>query len=485
MLLIMGCIGAWFSIKILVSKVPMEFAEDMSREVTPQDAPALWQTVTEAAHKIGTAPPDHILVGMRCNFYVTELSVRHGVGVTTGKTLFLSYSLLKQLPEDETLAIIGHELGHLAGNDTVLTRRFFPLRQKALAIIAALAGSGIVALPAIELLKCFWWSFEGMASQTSRQREFNADRIGATLTSPDTQASALVRLSVILAAFEKGFLSVEPSPADNRFNASATLFAAEKMIESDPFWPALFHRVQPHPLDSHPPLHERLAALAETWTPARAHALALEPIQPAFFDWFGGREDLFAGFLEEARQSLEFQRKQSSVLAADIATPEGRELLYRLFPPAEWRGAGNAFWTPISLLAGLAIALFFGAVFIPDAVGKVVLGSIGCVALFFVWSHWVRHRDARLRLTAEGIEYSGWKRALLFTEIRQITAQRQYSNVLLLIQTNAGVDPVWKLPVPGLRYPFVTLSLSRFKATPIELANKVFTYHTRRLEPPA
>lgn len=485
MLLIAGGIGAWFSIKVLLSKVPLEFAEGMSREITPQDAPALWEAVTDAARRLGTSPPDHILVGMQCNFYVTELSVRHGASKTTGKTLFLSYPLLKQLPENETVAIIGHELGHLAGNDTVLTRHFFPLRQKALAVVGALAGTGIVALPAVELLKAFWWSFEGVASDASRQREFDADRNGARLTNPRTQASALIRLNIILAAFEKGFLAAEPSPALNPFGASAPMFAAEKMIESDPFWPALFQRVQPHPLDSHPPLHERLAALSETWTPAQAHALAIETTKPAFATWFGKREDLFREILEDVQQSLAFGCQQSSAINADIATPEGRDLLQRLFPPKEWHGAARSFWIFISILAAFTVSLLAGALFVPDAVGKAVLGGMGCLALLFAGVHWLRHRHARLRLTCEGLEYSGWTRPLPFSEVQEITAQRQYSNILLRIRTTPGAEHVWKARIPLLRLRFVTLSLPRFNASPVELADTIFAYYTRRRKVPS
>jgi len=320
--LIGGGIAAWLSVKILLSKVPLEFTEPMSREITTKDAPLLWQAVTEAAHQLHTSPPDHILVGMQFNFYVTELSVRHGREKTSGKTLFLSYPLLKQLPENEVLAIIGHELGHFIGEDTVLTRRFFPLRQKAQGVVAAIAQSGVAGVPTIELLKCFWWSFEEIAADVSREREFLADRIGAELATPRAQASALVRLHAVLEVFNRELPKVAASGEANPFDVPSSHLIAEKFAVGDEFWRTLFQKSLSHPLDTHPPLRERLAALSESITPEEAHALAQEPIANAFTSWFENREFLFDKLLGEVKEALATFNERLTLTEADISTPE-------------------------------------------------------------------------------------------------------------------------------------------------------------------
>src|SRR6185436_17626578 len=100
----LGAIAA--SIKILLKKVPLKMEEPIAREVSPADAPELWSAVREAAARLQISPPDHIIVGMQLNFYVTEFAVLHGFGAVEGKTLFLSYPLMKQLSRDEIVAII-------------------------------------------------------------------------------------------------------------------------------------------------------------------------------------------------------------------------------------------------------------------------------------------------------------------------------------------------------------------------------------------
>jgi Zn-dependent protease with chaperone function len=166
----------------------------MSREVTPEDAPELWQAVKDAARKLQTTPPDRIIIGMQFNFYVTELAVLHDAGRAEGKTLYLSYPLLKQLSADEVLAIIGHELGHFIGEDTRMTREFYPLRYKNHETMVAMARSGWVGWPSFQFLNFFGWCFGETEQAASRARELLADKKAAELTTAQTAAHALVRL---------------------------------------------------------------------------------------------------------------------------------------------------------------------------------------------------------------------------------------------------------------------------------------------------
>ncbi|HLP76066.1 MAG TPA: M48 family metalloprotease [Candidatus Paceibacterota bacterium] len=177
-----GIIALWHSASILLRKIPLEFQEPMAREITPEQAPALWEAVREAAARLQTAPPDSILIGMQLNFYVTELTVKHEFGQVNGRTLFLSFPLLKQLSREEVLAIIGHELGHFIGADTRLTREFFPMRLKVDATMMTLAKSGWVAWPSSYFLHFFSWCFGETEQTTSRKRELLADSKAAEMS---------------------------------------------------------------------------------------------------------------------------------------------------------------------------------------------------------------------------------------------------------------------------------------------------------------
>jgi len=200
-IIIGGLVALWRCAGILLKSVPLVFDEHLSRAVTAQEAPELWEAVSGAAHRLRTAPPDNIVIGMQLNFYVTEMAVRLSSGAVSGRTLYLSYPLLKQLAPEEVLAVAGHELGHFIGDDTRLTREFYPLRFKARATMLMLARSGWACWTSLHFLNFFTLCFAETEQQTSRARELLADQKAAELTSPQTAARALVRFSVMAEAF--------------------------------------------------------------------------------------------------------------------------------------------------------------------------------------------------------------------------------------------------------------------------------------------
>lgn len=296
LLLLGGVVALAESVKIVLSAVPLEFGEPLAREVTPDEAPELWQTVEEAAQRLQSVPPDHIIIGASTNFYVTEMPVRHEDGRTFGKTLFLSYPLMKLMTVDEVIAVIGHELGHFIGKDTALTRIFYPRRVKVKAITSMLASSGWTGRPAFELLNFFHWCFEGTASRHARARELQADCKGAELTSPEIMGRALVRLHLASAAMSRGFRRItNPDSAEgNPYNISLRRLILAAGVTSDPkFWIDLFHRKQAHPMDTHPSLQTRLVSLKTRVSVAETRAMGDEEIFSAFDAWFGHREEIF------------------------------------------------------------------------------------------------------------------------------------------------------------------------------------------------
>ena len=238
-----GLFALWKSGAILLKKVPMEFKEPLCREVTPEEAPELWQAVKEAAQRLQTTPPDRILIGMQLNFYVSELAVIHDSGRAEGKTLFLSYPLLKQLSADEILAIIGHELGHFIGEDTRMSREFYPLRLKVHATMVAMARSGWVGWPSFQFLNFFYMSFGQTERAASRSRELLADQKAALLTSPtDCRASALVRFQVSLEAFKRGLADSPKSNLQSPFDIPLQTVVQEKLASDNAFWTQLSSR---------------------------------------------------------------------------------------------------------------------------------------------------------------------------------------------------------------------------------------------------
>jgi Zn-dependent protease with chaperone function len=475
-----GLYALWRSCSILLKKVPMEFSEPMCREVTPAEAPALWESVRNAAARLQTEPPDRILIGLQLNFYVTELAVIHDSGRIEGRTLYLSLPLLKQLAEDEVVAIIGHELGHFIGEDTKLTRDFYPLHHKANATMVAMAGAGWVGWPSFQLLNFFGLSFSGPEQAASRSRELLADEKAAELTSPKIAAHALVRFQVACEAFERVFSQAVKAGDQNPLNVPLQPVIQSQLAPETAFWTRLFEQKLPHPLDSHPPLQVRLEALKQVITAEQAQAIALTPATSAYDQWFGGATGLFDDLTRKASDIVEKQRIQNSVMEADSQTEEGRRLLEQHFPELRWKAKPSAIWGLMGLFVVLSLLCVAALIFIDDLTARIVFGGI--LALLMAGSVLALrlHRKRELVLNAAHICYSGWRRPLCLQDVQNITGQRQYSKITLTFHLKAKQPPLRKRALIPLEAKTATLSLDGLAEKPDRIAELIFKYFARQ-----
>jgi Zn-dependent protease with chaperone function len=474
-----GLIALWRSAAILLKKVPLEFKEPMSREVTPAEAPELWEAVREAAQRLQTTPPDRIVIGLQFNFYVTELAVCHDAGRAEGKTLYLSYPLLKQLSADQVLAIIGHELGHFIGEDTRMTREFYPRRLKIRATMLAMARSGWVGWPSFQFLNFFGWCFGETEQAFSRARELLADQKAAALTSPRTAANALVRFQVALEAFHRGLADAIKNKVENPLNVPLQAVVQEKLAGDANFWTQLFEKHTPHPLDSHPPLNVRLGALGQNLNADDARNIALAEDESAYTKWFSTHDALFTGLAQQAQVAI----GKLQLAHADYQTQEGKAMLDQHFPEKIWRYKQSGLWATIAFLGLFAAGGLAGVIFFPDLVGRFSFGIVGLLFVLGVTLVWRRHRHGEFKLNAEGVHYSGWIRPLRFQEIEKIFARRSYSNIILSFRLKEKQPPIWKGKLLQTKTKGVTFSLSNLDEKPLVIAQTVFRYLARQTEP--
>jgi Zn-dependent protease with chaperone function len=477
-----GVIALWKTAAILLKNVPLEFEEPMARAVTPDEAPELWAAVRDAAARLQTAPPDHIIIGMQMNFYVTELAVKHALGRVAGRTLFLSQPLLKQLSPDEVLAIIGHELGHFIGAETRLTREFYPFRHKVHATMLTLAQSGLTGWTSLQSLNFFSWCFGATEQENSRQRELLADRKAAELTSPEITARALVKFHIVNEAFQFGFAEALRQKTGNPLDLPLPALIRDQLLPKDSFWSELFEKKSPHPLDSHPALHVRLASLAQPIGAEEAKAIAVAETENAFARWFTGRDELFSEINRQAEAVASELRTRVQVVEADTKSEAGRQLLESHFPEQRFRGRPTPLILIGAITAIIVIGLLFGAINVDDLTARVIcaLGIAACIA-FTVWLR-RRHHHATLILTAEGLSYTGWVRPLSFEDVATMTAQKDNFSHTLNFTLKTRQPPYWKYAL--LRYPrkTVSLSLGWIDAKQPELMQIIFRYLTRQLE---
>jgi Zn-dependent protease with chaperone function len=330
---------AGFKVIVAIFARPDDTLTVSGEVITREASPALWARVEGLCRRLGTQPPTHIVGGIDDNFFVTEHPV-HLVGhQLTGRTLFVSLSLLKRLDKSEADAVLAHEMAHFSGGDTEYSKRTSPLLSRFGTYLGALQQGGL-SWPVFSFMLLYWSLVQLALSTSSRAREIRADRLAADATSPASMASALCRV----AAYSSYRARVEANlfnrnsghdhlDIGSRVAAGFMDYARGPHLASD-----LSAQSFPHPFDSHPPLGARLSALGVNLGNAGvANAVTAAPGET----WFSeiSDADLIEAALWAAYESR-FQAAHEMSLAFRYlpATAEQRVHVERFFPPVQLAG---------------------------------------------------------------------------------------------------------------------------------------------------
>lgn len=226
----------WFSDKLVLAMY-------QAKPLSPQEAPNIYQMVTELAMKNGMPMPRvYLIPEVTPNAFATGRNEEHAVlGITSG--------ILEILNRDELRGVIAHELSHIKNKD-MLTGTMAATLAAAISLLGRLAfyfGGDerrgqlisfvifVVVTPVLAFL---------IQMAVSREREFKADESGARLVGNGKGlAEALRKLKEAVAHHP-----LQGTPAEQ---ATAHLFIVNPF--SLGFWGKLF--------STHPPTEERIARL--------------------------------------------------------------------------------------------------------------------------------------------------------------------------------------------------------------------------------
>lgn len=248
----------------------------LARRLAEDDAPRLCGLVRDVANRLGAEIPKNFIVGLEPSCFATAAKIRL-VGeenVLKGETLYLSLPLLRVFSLPELTAVIGHELGHFRGQDTIFSKRFAPVYRGLSTALVLLADesaeygvSRLLKKPPLATLSLMLDAFAVNERRISRERELAADRAAVEVAGATALATALAKSAIYAVLWSRVHSDSIRRLKEGWFDANLS----EKLASTGPSLLSLqdtedlqqsLHSVRiAHPTDSHPPLSERLVQI--------------------------------------------------------------------------------------------------------------------------------------------------------------------------------------------------------------------------------
>ena len=329
-------LAAFTVIKAIFSR-PDESFHVEAELLLEADAPEFWKHLRRLAAQLDTAPPDNVLVGIDTNFFVTESDVTVGETVVSGRTLFVSLSLLRQLEQSEADAVLIHELGHLLGGDTGHSKQLAPYLMRFTRYLDALAENPL-CWPVFGLMWGYATLFLLARSRSERIAELAADALAVQWTSAQHFARSLVKFSAFHtfrvqtedALFGEDQHQKNPDLAA-RLAAGYAEFARSRTLKES--LGDMDGEGIPHPFDSHPPISARLAAAGANLTLDEVPTMLQREVRTTWLSRIPVAEAIEGRLWSAYNERLSAFHEMALAYRYAPASDAEREHVERFFPP--------------------------------------------------------------------------------------------------------------------------------------------------------
>ncbi len=266
LILIVG-VFLWIVLKALWISVP----PPEGRAITERDAPELFAMIRDLQEKLGAPAFHQVLVTDDFNAGVVQ-APRLGVFGWYQNYLLIGLPLMKSLTEQQFMAVLAHEFGHLAKGHGRMSNWIYRLRLRWSRLISVLEESeskgGFLFRPFLN-----WYApyFNAYSFPLARANEYEADATSVRLTSPAAAAQALTGVEVIGSYLDQRYWPHIHRQADDvpqpRFAPYAGMckgVATELDAKAAHQWLQQALARSTTSDDTHPSLTERLKAIGQS-----------------------------------------------------------------------------------------------------------------------------------------------------------------------------------------------------------------------------
>lgn len=236
------------------------------------DYPELFREIDYLTSELDALKIHQVIIENNLNAAVVQ-HPRFGLVGGQQNTLILGLQLLLALSPEEMRSVLAHEFGHLSGNHSRFSGWIYRVRITWERVRSSFDNSN--SYGARLMRRFFNWyapTFAAYSFALARNNEYEADRIAAELTSPQTAAKALVNVHTKAPYIEKEYWGVYFRSADNQplppsppFEGLAD-FLKRSPISRETLLSLVEENmmVETHYADTHPALKDRLGNLTDS-----------------------------------------------------------------------------------------------------------------------------------------------------------------------------------------------------------------------------
>lgn len=307
-LVVLLALPAWAMVRSSITLLFSRFPAPQGRVLQPQEAPALFAQLGEL-RRLMKGPGVHtVLLTDELNASIVQ-HPRLGLFGWEKNYLILGLPLLQVLGEEEALAVVAHEYGHLSGHHSRLGGFIYRFRST-WGRLQQLSeqwndwGSRLIA----RMFRWYGPYFNAYTFVLARQNEYIADQTAMEVAGAQNAANALMRVNIAALFENEEFwpsidrrVAREPEPLTDR----STYWAQSIHTIMDEDMRARFlemaARRETDHLDTHPALRDRLAAMGMVADVNTARVL--KPLaKSAATVWFGASLDAIKAEFDRAWQ---------------------------------------------------------------------------------------------------------------------------------------------------------------------------------------